>query len=250
MIRDWHATYLTCPTVHAAARERCAATGEDGWAAAAMLARTMPPGFGHYEAAGARAVIAPSSELDEAMNKNLHFASLLGSECVSDRSSLLWPSTLLHESFCDRQSLPPSISGRSGSTSRGHNPGRPFDTFTCPRCGATSRDPDDIVNRYCGRCHVYVDDADIEDESPWLAYTALHDLLTRVRAGELTVQDASTHPAISDARRRRLVVEPSPALNERRRGAARGTQGAALRLHLTELGRVELRRLVQRGYPA
>jgi predicted amidophosphoribosyltransferase len=31
-------------------------------------------------------------------------------------------------------------------------------SFTCPRCGAMSHDLNDIVNRYCGRCHVFVDD--------------------------------------------------------------------------------------------
>lgn len=32
-------------------------------------------------------------------------------------------------------------------------------SFTCPRCGAVSYNPNDIANRYCGRCHVFVDDA-------------------------------------------------------------------------------------------
>jgi Domain of unknown function (DUF3846) len=33
-------------------------------------------------------------------------------------------------------------------------PGR----FECPRCGAVSFHPRDIAERYCGRCHVFVDD--------------------------------------------------------------------------------------------
>lgn len=30
--------------------------------------------------------------------------------------------------------------------------------FVCPRCGAESFNPNDIRERYCGRCHVFVDD--------------------------------------------------------------------------------------------
>jgi hypothetical protein len=30
--------------------------------------------------------------------------------------------------------------------------------FRCPRCGAVSYNPNDIRERYCGRCHVFVDD--------------------------------------------------------------------------------------------
>lgn len=26
-------------------------------------------------------------------------------------------------------------------------------TFTCPRCGATSHNPNDVREAYCGRCH-------------------------------------------------------------------------------------------------
>lgn len=28
--------------------------------------------------------------------------------------------------------------------------------FTCPQCGAVSYNPNDILNRYCGRCHVFM----------------------------------------------------------------------------------------------
>jgi hypothetical protein len=30
--------------------------------------------------------------------------------------------------------------------------------FTCPFCGAVSHNPNDALNRYCGRCHRFVDD--------------------------------------------------------------------------------------------
>jgi predicted amidophosphoribosyltransferase len=31
-------------------------------------------------------------------------------------------------------------------------------SFTCPRCGSVSYNPNDIRERYCGRCHAFVDD--------------------------------------------------------------------------------------------
>jgi hypothetical protein len=31
-------------------------------------------------------------------------------------------------------------------------------TFTCPYGGAITRNPRDVLYRYCPRCHVYVDD--------------------------------------------------------------------------------------------
>ena len=31
--------------------------------------------------------------------------------------------------------------------------------FACPRCGAVSHNPNDAANRYCGRCHMFVEDA-------------------------------------------------------------------------------------------
>ena len=30
--------------------------------------------------------------------------------------------------------------------------------FTCPQCGMVSHNPMDERERYCGRCHVFVDD--------------------------------------------------------------------------------------------
>lgn len=30
--------------------------------------------------------------------------------------------------------------------------------FTCPRCGAVSNNLHDVENRYCGRCHAFIDD--------------------------------------------------------------------------------------------
>lgn len=32
------------------------------------------------------------------------------------------------------------------------------DPFTCPFCGAVSHNHNDARERYCGRCHVFVDD--------------------------------------------------------------------------------------------
>jgi hypothetical protein len=34
-------------------------------------------------------------------------------------------------------------------------------SFTCPRCGATSYNPNDIAEQYCGRCHVFTGDQDV-----------------------------------------------------------------------------------------
>jgi hypothetical protein len=31
-------------------------------------------------------------------------------------------------------------------------------TFVCPHCGAASHNPNDVRERYCGRCHRFVDD--------------------------------------------------------------------------------------------
>lgn len=36
------------------------------------------------------------------------------------------------------------------------------ESFTCPRCERTSYHPLDVANRYCGYCHVYIDQ--------WLAF--------------------------------------------------------------------------------
>jgi hypothetical protein len=36
--------------------------------------------------------------------------------------------------------------------------GSPPSKFRCPRCGAVSYNPNDIRERYCGRCHAFVDD--------------------------------------------------------------------------------------------
>ena len=37
--------------------------------------------------------------------------------------------------------------------------GPPPSKFVCPFCRAVSYNPNDIRERYCGRCHVFVDDA-------------------------------------------------------------------------------------------
>ena len=31
-------------------------------------------------------------------------------------------------------------------------------TATCPRCGWTSHNPHDVAERYCGHCHVFLED--------------------------------------------------------------------------------------------
>jgi hypothetical protein len=41
---------------------------------------------------------------------------------------------------------------------RSKPPKSPHPSFTCPRCGAVSYNANDIRERYCGRCHVFVDD--------------------------------------------------------------------------------------------
>jgi histidine triad (HIT) family protein len=33
------------------------------------------------------------------------------------------------------------------------------DSFTCPRCGATSHNPNDVREGYCGRCHAWTRDS-------------------------------------------------------------------------------------------
>jgi hypothetical protein len=48
------------------------------------------------------------------------------------------------------------------------------DPLTCPFCGAVSHNPSDVAQRYCVRCHVFVDDA-IEtaeriDEAGWARF--------------------------------------------------------------------------------
>lgn len=37
-------------------------------------------------------------------------------------------------------------------------------TFTCPRCLWTTYNVHDIRERYCGHCHVFVDDEALTDE--------------------------------------------------------------------------------------
>jgi len=36
-------------------------------------------------------------------------------------------------------------------------------SITCPRCGWTSYNPHDISERYCGHCHVFLDDPPAEE---------------------------------------------------------------------------------------
>lgn len=42
-------------------------------------------------------------------------------------------------------------------------------TFTCPRCSAVSHNRNDVRERYCGRCHMFLDDGglcDLEKRRP------------------------------------------------------------------------------------
>ena len=39
-----------------------------------------------------------------------------------------------------------------------------MENFTCPLCGAVSYNSNDISNRYCGRCHRFVDDPQTPEE--------------------------------------------------------------------------------------
>jgi protein-arginine kinase activator protein McsA len=32
------------------------------------------------------------------------------------------------------------------------------ESITCPACGMTSHNPNDVTQRYCGNCHGYIDD--------------------------------------------------------------------------------------------
>lgn len=48
----------------------------------------------------------------------------------------------------DRRNVEPLglANGQGGSQ-------RPYDYFTCPRCGMTSHNPNDVAEGYCGNCH-------------------------------------------------------------------------------------------------
>jgi ribosomal protein S27AE len=39
-------------------------------------------------------------------------------------------------------------------------------SYTCPHCGATSHNPNDERERYCGRCHLYASDIEALQEDP------------------------------------------------------------------------------------
>lgn len=54
-------------------------------------------------------------------------------------------------------------------------------SFVCPLCSAESFNPNDIAHRYCGRCHVFVDD---EIEVRALSSPAIKRLIEEVRLGD------------------------------------------------------------------
>lgn len=39
-------------------------------------------------------------------------------------------------------------------------------SFTCPDCSATSHHPEDVAQRYCGRCHWWTGDPDLAPHRP------------------------------------------------------------------------------------
>jgi len=38
--------------------------------------------------------------------------------------------------------------------------------FTCPECSAVSHNPNDIAERYCGRCHWWTGDPELAAANP------------------------------------------------------------------------------------
>lgn len=54
-------------------------------------------------------------------------------------------------------------------------------SFVCPRCGAESFNLNDIVERYCGRCHQFVDDFSVVMESLGLSFPEAVEWLARER---------------------------------------------------------------------
>lgn len=58
-------------------------------------------------------------------------------------------------------------------------------SFTCPKCGRVSHNPNDAKERYCGACHEFFDEHGPEmDEAQRLARLAgLHDNLGAEMAG-------------------------------------------------------------------
>lgn len=267
MIHDWHATYLTDPTVHASARERCARTGEDGWAAAATLAPTLPPGFGSHESAGARAVLVPCTEPNEVEEADLRDVSQFESDaevfrdpsspeewearrdltCLvppNGRSSLLAELAHAAQVIADREAVIGQRLGEVLGMPRDLRIMIVFDEATAPRSPSREAAPiltaADLQRQIAAAMGI---PPGIVGIPPTSEPDTLRHLLEQARDGAITLEDADDHPAIGEARRRRLVTEPSPALSGR--GAqrrARSNGGTAL-LHLTELGKVELRRM-------
>lgn len=46
-------------------------------------------------------------------------------------------------------------------------------THTCPHCGAVSHNPNDVANRYCGRCHHFCDYVDaVAVDTSWIVRDA------------------------------------------------------------------------------
>jgi transposase-like protein len=138
-VRDWHATYLTDPGTMTAARRRAAETGEDGWAAAATLAISMPPAsFASIDAFGAREILYPSSVLNDTELDRLGEAAESGY-------------------YVDRN-LTDCNHDLAASMSRPADPGRKVrPDLPCPRCCEKTGRPEETgvqLQEYrCPQCH-------------------------------------------------------------------------------------------------
>lgn len=49
------------------------------------------------------------------------------------------------------------------------------DSITCTKCRATSRNENDVVNRYCGNCHLFHDEAERRDDVIRAAHQRAHE---------------------------------------------------------------------------
>jgi hypothetical protein len=150
--RDWHAAYLTDPGVMIAARQRATETGEDGWAAAATLAPTMPPtSFASYDSFGAREILAPGAVPTEGEMKHLDDAARYG--CYVDPN--------LNEHNHDLV----------GSMTRPADPGRKIrPDLDCPGCCEKAGQPEETgaqLQEYrcpqCGELWKYIPPVDSDE---------------------------------------------------------------------------------------
>jgi hypothetical protein len=69
------------------------------------------------------------------------------------------------------------------------------DPFTCPFCHLVSHNPNDAREKYCGRCHVFVEDVLMADR----LMTAAEDLIYTAIINGKRQPDAAFHNAGRDA---------------------------------------------------